>query len=110
MVQDRDMKRARFTEWFIDSGCSNHMSGSEEIFSELNKNFSYSVKLGNDSELQVVGKGTMKILFDGIYFTIMNVYFIPELKSNLLSLCQLQEKGLKIVFNKDSCRVKQGLS
>lgn len=28
----------------------------------------------------------MKILFDGIHFTLIHVYYVPKLKSNLLSL------------------------
>lgn len=81
------------------------MSGSEDILCELSKNYTHSVKLGNDNKLQVAGRGTVKILFDGIYLTLTDVYFVPELRSNLLSLGQLQEKGLKVVFNEGSCRI-----
>lgn len=40
----------------------------------------------------MTGKGTVKIMFEGIYFALTNVYYLPDLKSNILSLGQLQEK------------------
>ena len=43
--------------WFLDSGCSNHMSGDVKWFTEIDKSFQHSVKLGNDSKLAVMGKG-----------------------------------------------------
>jgi hypothetical protein len=44
------------TTWFLDSGCSNHMCGHKEFFSEIDERFCKSVKLGNNSSISVVGK------------------------------------------------------
>ncbi|KAA8537004.1 hypothetical protein F0562_029482 [Nyssa sinensis] len=43
--------------WFLDSGCSNHMCGKKEFFNTLNEDFRESVKLGNNTYLNVMGKG-----------------------------------------------------
>jgi hypothetical protein len=59
------------------------------------------VKLGDNSRMIVVGKGSVKIKVGGIIQVISDMYFIPELKNNLLSIGQLQEKGLTIVFKED---------
>ncbi|GAA0173161.1 transmembrane signal receptor [Lithospermum erythrorhizon] len=91
--------------WFIDSGCSNHMCRSEELFTSLDKTFSHSVKLGNDTKLTVIGKGIVKIKLNNVTYSIGDVYFVPELKTNLLSVGQLQEKGLSIVFKNGKCCV-----
>lgn len=42
---------------------------------------------------------------NGIYFAFTNVYYILELKSNLLSPGQLIEKNLTITFKEGVCRV-----
>ncbi|GAA0185989.1 hypothetical protein LIER_33276 [Lithospermum erythrorhizon] len=89
--------------WFMDFGCSNHMCNSESLFASLNKDFSHSVKLGNDSKLEVKGKGIVKIVVNGITYAVGEVYFVPDLKNNLLSVGQLQEKGLSVVFKNDKC-------
>ena len=75
--------------WFLDFGCSNHMSGDQELFTSLNTNFKHSVKLGNYKRLEVVGKGNVKLILNITTYTISDVYYILELKNNLLSLGQL---------------------
>lgn len=54
-----------YDEWFLDSGCSNHMRGDGELFAILNKDFKHSVKLGNDKRLQVTRIGSVKVLLQG---------------------------------------------
>ena len=84
--------------WFLDSGCSNHMTGNKEWFSDLEEDFSQIVKLGNDMKMAVVAKGRIRVQLNGITRVISDVYYIPELKNNLLSIGQLQEKGLAILI------------
>ena len=48
--------------WFLDSGCSNHMTGNEELFSSLDKNVKLDLTLGNDNKVLVMGKGKIGIL------------------------------------------------
>ncbi|CAL9018404.1 unnamed protein product [Prunus brigantina] len=41
---------------YLDSGCSNHMSGTKKMFTKLDEKFRENVKLGNDSSLKAQGK------------------------------------------------------
>ncbi|XP_024200681.1 uncharacterized protein LOC112204028 [Rosa chinensis] len=75
--------------WFLDSGCSNHMSGNKSWFLDLNEKFRHSVKLGNNSRMAVMGKGNIKLQVGGITQVFSEVYYIPELRNNLLSVGQL---------------------
>ena len=84
--------------WFLDSGCSNHMCGKKDYFSYLNDKFRDSVKLGNNAIMAVMGKGNVRLQVNGKTQIFTNVFFVPELKNNLLSIGQLQEKGLDILF------------
>ena len=38
--------------WFLDSGCSNHMTGDKTWFVELDESFKHTVRLGNSSKLR----------------------------------------------------------
>ncbi|KAI3768676.1 hypothetical protein L2E82_19506 [Cichorium intybus] len=91
--------------WFLDSGCSNHMCGDKGRFVDLDQSFSNTVKLGNNTRMKVEGKGNMKLILNGITFVIKDVYFVPELKNNLLSIGQLQQKGLSFLFQSGMCKV-----
>ena len=82
------------SSWFLDSGASNHMSGRREIFSELDTGVRGSVRLGDGSAVQIEGRGT--ILFqclNGEHLVISDVYYIPRLCSNIVSLGQLDENA-----------------
>ena len=45
--------------WYLDSGCRNHMSGNETLFSFIGKSFKSKFKMGNNGTLPVVGKGSI---------------------------------------------------
>jgi hypothetical protein len=47
--------------WFLDSGCSNHMSGFKQLFEDLDETCKLKVKLGDDKLIQVEGKGTLAV-------------------------------------------------
>jgi hypothetical protein len=84
--------------WFLDSGCSNHMCGNRGMFTNLDESFVHLVKLGNNSRMNVIRKGSIKQFLNGINHVVHEVYYVPELKNNLLSIGQLQEQGLAILI------------
>ncbi|KAM7520343.1 hypothetical protein LguiB_019305 [Lonicera macranthoides] len=93
--------------WYLDTGCSNHMCGDVSAFSDLDKSFRDSVKFGNNSKVSVMGKGRVTIQTKGNSTqTISNVLFVPELKTNLLSVGQLQEKGYEFSIKDGVCRIQ----
>lgn len=91
--------------WFLDSGCSNHMCGKRELFSQFDNNFREKVKLGNDMSLTVQGKGNIRMEINGIMQVIIKVFFVLALKDNLLSIGQLQEKGLAVLMQHRKCKI-----
>ena len=48
--------------WFLDSGCSNHMTGNISMFSMLDENVKSQVTLGTDSKVFVMGKDIVNVL------------------------------------------------
>ncbi|CAL2238396.1 unnamed protein product [Prunus armeniaca] len=72
-----------------------------------------TVRFGDDSKVSVLGKGDIKIWAkDNTVHIISSVFFVPSLKSNLLSLGQLHEKGYEIKITGGACQIhdqKRGL-
>lgn len=99
-------EESRSNWWYIDSGCSNHMCGSKYDFHHLDDSFHTTVKFGDDSVISVMGKGDIQIKAkDNSLQTISNVYYAPALKTNLLSIGQLQEKGYVITIKEGTCEI-----
>ncbi|GJZ74958.1 zinc finger, CCHC-type containing protein [Tanacetum coccineum] len=85
--------------WYLDNGASNHMTGVREHFKELDEKVSGKVRFGDGSYIEIKGKGSILIECDDEKQRIIShVYYIPDLKSNLLSLGQFTEIGCKIVM------------
>lgn len=91
--------------WFLDYGCSNYMCGDKALFCDFNDGFTQIVKLGNNSRMTVLGKGNVRLKVNGFTHIVIEVFYVLELKNNLLSIRQLQEKGLTILIQNGSCKI-----
>lgn len=91
--------------WFVDSGCSNHMSGKRENFVKLDETYKLKVRLGDNNSIQVEGKGTVTVKTLNGVRKLKDVYFIPVLSQNLLSVGQLIKSGYTVVFRDNCCKI-----
>ncbi|KAI9156917.1 hypothetical protein LWI28_014078 [Acer negundo] len=83
--------------WFLDSGASNHMTGRKDLFTELDEKVHGEISFGDLSKISVQGRGDVMIKQkNGDHAFISNVYYVPDMKTNILSLGQLLEKGYHI--------------
>ena len=90
--------------WFVDSGCSNHMKGTKFLFQELDEMRRIKVQLGNRREMQVKGKGRVKVVTShGKIKLLDNVQFVLGIRYNLLSVGQLMTRRYSIVFDDNTC-------
>ena len=86
------------TRWILDTGASNHMSGSRSAFAHLDSGIHGTVRFGDGSVAQIEGSGT--ILFTckyGEHQKLSNVYFLPRLTANIISVGQLDEGGYQVL-------------
>src|SRR3954468_2295142 len=88
--------------WYLDSGCSRHMTGRRSMFQDLVLKPGGEVKFGGDQKGKIIGSGTISI---GNSPSITNVLLVEGLTHNLLSISQLSENGYDIIFNQKSCKV-----
>lgn len=98
VVQENEATRQ--DAWFLDSGCSNHMCGDKGMFTDMVEGHKHYVKCGNNSRMSIARKGSVRLVFEGTTFLVRDVYYVPVLRNNLLSMGQLQEKGLAILIKK----------
>lgn len=73
--------------WFIDSRCSNHITGRKSMFHELDETQKLIVQLDNDKDIRVEGQGVVQVrLGDKEIKYMHNVQWVSELGYNLLSV------------------------
>jgi hypothetical protein len=65
------------------------MVGMKDWLYEFDDKFRETVKLGDNSKMAVMGKGNVKLRIGGKVVVITDVYYLPGLSSNLLSIGQL---------------------
>jgi hypothetical protein len=94
--------------WYLDNGASNHMTGDRDKFRDIDSTIAGKVTFGDGSTVDIKGKGL--VLFEGQsgdQWVLYDVYYIPKLKSNLVSLWQLTEIGHRVVMDDDLIQVAQ---
>ncbi|XP_033138570.1 uncharacterized protein LOC103844422 isoform X1 [Brassica rapa] len=83
--------------WYLDNGASNHMTGDRRYFTTINESITGKVKFGDDSRIDIKGKGSIEFTdINGEPRIMCDVYYIPDLKSNIISLGQATEAGCDI--------------
>src|SRR3954469_12293401 len=87
--------------WYLDSGCSRHMTGRMSTFQDLVLKPGGEVKFGGDQNGKIIGSGTTSL---GNSPSITNVLLVEGLTHNLLSISQLSDDGYDIIFNQKSCK------
>ena len=60
------------------------MSGNRRLFYELDETITGKVRFGDDSRVDIVGKGSVRFIIKGGDKKVLNnVYYIPALRSNI---------------------------
>jgi hypothetical protein len=59
--------------------------------------------------LEAIGKGSIKAIMQVggrvLFTTIIQILHVPKMKNNLISISKLILEGMKVEFDKDSCKV-----
>ena len=88
--------------WYLDNGCSRHMTRDRSLFKVFESKKGGNVTFGDGSKSQINGKGTISLpeLPD-----IANVLYVEGLRVNLLSISQICDQDFVVLFLKGKCLV-----
>eukprot|EP00253_Pinus_taeda_P006482 PITA_06482 len=92
--------------WYIDSSASCHFSHRRDWFIDFSP-FSDSVVFGGGEQYTVVGKSTVQIQSGSRTLISLNVYYVPGMEINLLSISQIMRNSpqLDVVFRAHKCSI-----
>nr|GEY00430.1 retrovirus-related Pol polyprotein from transposon TNT 1-94 [Tanacetum cinerariifolium] len=82
--------------WYLDSGCSRHMTRVKQYLQKYSKEFGPKVVFGDNYLSDTKGYGSVNC--NGIIFT--KVAYVNGLKHNLISISQLCDANFKVLFTK----------
>ncbi|GJU41250.1 hypothetical protein Tco_1194207 [Tanacetum coccineum] len=88
--------------WYLDFGCSKHMTGHRDKLINFVSKFIGTVRFGNDHFAAIMGYGDLQM--ENIL--ISRVYYVEGLGHNLFSIGQFCDSDLEVAFRKHTCFVR----
>ena len=97
--------QSRNSQWYIDSGCSKHMTGDKHRFVKLKKEKEGSITFGNNNSTKIIGKDTINLGSNDLVAE--NVLLVENMKHNLLSVSQMCDQGHTLTFDSEQCEIRK---
>ena len=101
LILQGQLRRNVVRPWYVDSGCSRHMTGD---ISQLN-----GIQTFNGGFVSFAGREGGKITQRGTVtngvLSFENVNYAPELKHSLLSVSRICDKGYSMHFSNKECLI-----
>ncbi|GKA06623.1 retrovirus-related pol polyprotein from transposon TNT 1-94 [Tanacetum coccineum] len=88
--------------WYLDSGCSKHMTGDRSQLTNFISKFLGTVKFRNDQVAKIMGYGDYHIG----NVTISRVYYVEGLGHNLFFVGQFCDSNLEVAFRQHTCFIR----
>ncbi|GJV78674.1 retrovirus-related pol polyprotein from transposon TNT 1-94 [Tanacetum coccineum] len=101
-VPDSKSKVVQIVLWYLDSGCSKHMTRDRSQLTNFVNRFLGTVKFKNDHVAKILGYGDYQIR----NVTISRVYYVEGLGHNLFSVGQFCDSNLEVAFRQHTCFIR----
>ncbi|GJR14052.1 retrovirus-related pol polyprotein from transposon TNT 1-94 [Tanacetum coccineum] len=96
------MQVVQIVLWYLDSGCSKHMTRDRSRLRNFMKKFIGTVRFRNDHFGAIMGYGDY-VIGDSV---ISRVYYVEGLGHNLFSVGQFCDSDLEVAFRKHTCFIR----
>ncbi|MCO5567959.1 hypothetical protein L7F22_021655 [Adiantum nelumboides] len=99
------------SSWLLDSGATcNLSSNKDQLHNYKPLRRSFPVRFGNNSTRFALGVGTAHILLsDGNIVAIHDVFYVPHIVKNLISVSQIAKCGTRVEFREGFATIKHQL-
>ncbi|GJV04021.1 retrovirus-related pol polyprotein from transposon TNT 1-94 [Tanacetum coccineum] len=101
-VEAQPRKVVQIVLWYLDSGCSKHMTGNRSQLMNFVSKFLGTVRFGNDQIARIMGYGDYQLG----NVIISRVYYVEGLGHNLFSVGQFCDADLEVAFWKNTCFIR----
>jgi hypothetical protein len=92
------------SQWYIDNGCSKHMTGDQDKFLGMKRKEKGSVTFGDNVSAKILGKGTVNLGNNKAKEE--NLLLVENLNPNLLSVSQTCDQEHILIFDSEKCEIK----
>lgn len=94
--------------WCIDSGCTGHMCNNKQMIDNFTR-LDSELNLANGDKTQITGTGKVSFAVntgsEERQVEIENVFLVSDLRTNLLSVAKMTDRGFEVRFRKDDAIV-----
>lgn len=97
LVIHTTLRAGKTSRWYLDSGCSKHMTGEKSLFTHLAEAHDGRVTFGDGNSTRIVEKGTIEV---PRILKLNNVLYVEGLRHNLISISQICDKRYDVHFAK----------
>lgn len=91
-------------KWYMDIGCSIHMTGDKNKFLSLDENKTGNITFSNNEAGRIRGKGIVSL--NNGRGKACDVLFVDGIKHNFLSVSQMCNKCCDLLFRAQYCEIR----
>jgi hypothetical protein len=92
----------------VDTGATNHMTGSRSAFIDIDTRVRGTVRFGDDSAAEIEGRGKVEFICRNDERRVFKgVYFIPKLTANIVSVGRLDEDGYQVLIGNGELLIRE---
>jgi len=102
LIAHTSLRASSKKDWYVDSGCSRHMTGVDKYLEDVRPYASNYVNFCDDAKGKIIGIGNL--IKDGLP-RLDNMVLVKGLTVNLISISQLCDQGMEVNFSKPECHI-----
>lgn len=112
--EDRAFRTSNLSDdgrWCLDSGATSHLTNSTCEFITLENVENVELSLADSSSTHVIANGEVKFCADVRgeikNFRLNNTLLVPDLRTKLMSVGKITDRGFSVTFDKDQAKVRE---